>query len=113
MEASYTYIVLLVMVTVAVVCGQDPAPSSGVCNLPKVQGNCRASMARYYFDTRTGCCKRFRYGGCGSNGNNFNTKHECREACPETNCIRKRGGRRGDGGKRREDRKNRNRDRQL
>ncbi|XP_046375933.1 BPTI/Kunitz domain-containing protein-like [Haliotis rufescens] len=52
-----------------------------VCHLPKVVGPCYAAMPRYYFDYKTGACKKFIYGGCHGNANNFYTLHECRAAC--------------------------------
>ena len=45
--------------------------SGSVCNLPKVVGRCRAAFRRYYFDSASGHCKLFIYGGCGGNANNF------------------------------------------
>ena len=56
-------------------------PFLPVCALDKETGRCRASMRRYYFDSSSGLCKRFVYGGCGGNGNNFRTIQECRKVC--------------------------------
>ncbi|XP_041351304.1 eppin-like [Gigantopelta aegis] len=54
-----------------------------ICQQPKVIGRCRAFFRRFYFNTRTGICERFIYGGCGGNTNNFKTLAECRTACIE------------------------------
>ncbi|KAM9468978.1 kunitz-type protease inhibitor 2 [Clarias gariepinus] len=42
-------------------------------------GLCRASIVRYYYTS--GTCKRFRYGGCGGNKNNYNSEEECMNTC--------------------------------
>ena len=54
---------------------------NSVCKLKKVEGNCRAAMSRYFFDAKASECKKFIYGGCGGNGNNFRTRHECERIC--------------------------------
>ena len=51
------------------------------CVLPKKQGLCLAAFPRYYFDRTEGKCLRFLYGGCGGNGNNFETIEECSKRC--------------------------------
>lgn len=40
-----------------------------------------AYFERYYFDTESNQCKKFIYGGCGGNGNNFNSEEECENKC--------------------------------
>lgn len=66
-----------------------------VCNLPKQPGPCRAYMPRFYYDSETGYCKRFIYGGCLGNKNNFNVVEDCTrkcggkpDPCDNTNCAR-------------------------
>jgi hypothetical protein len=34
-----------------------------------------------YFDVKKNKCKKFNYGGCEGNANNFKKKAECREKC--------------------------------
>ncbi|XP_064468864.1 carboxypeptidase inhibitor SmCI-like [Ornithodoros turicata] len=53
----------------------------GRCGEEMKQGICRAMLSRYYFDWKTWQCLRFYYGGCYSNGNNFETRKECERAC--------------------------------
>eukprot|EP00051_Salpingoeca_urceolata_P032471 m.15872 g.15872 ORF g.15872 m.15872 type:complete len:931 (-) comp5112_c0_seq1:281-3073(-) len=52
-----------------------------VCSLSVEPGPCRASFRRFAFDSSTGTCQLFIYGGCQGNANNFNSKPECEEAC--------------------------------
>ncbi|XP_078670894.1 uncharacterized protein LOC144911013 isoform X1 [Branchiostoma floridae x Branchiostoma belcheri] len=51
------------------------------CLEPKESGNCRAAFRRVFFNQETGQCENFIYGGCGGNGNNFETKEECENIC--------------------------------
>ncbi|KAL9970277.1 hypothetical protein ACROYT_G022627 [Oculina patagonica] len=55
--------------------------SKSVCLLPKDPGPCRGSFPRYYFDKSSGQCKKFIYGGCRGNGNNFLTLKDCETTC--------------------------------
>jgi hypothetical protein len=57
--------------------GGDP----GICSLPPETGECRALIGRFAFNTTTGVCHPFVYGGCGGNENNFETPEECYAAC--------------------------------
>merc|ERR1712129_475861 len=56
-------------------CGAD------LCTLQADVGTCKASFRRWYFDKTDGRCKRFVYGGCGGNANNFTSKRACRATC--------------------------------
>lgn len=47
----------------------------------KDPGPCDGSERRYYFNTMTGACEEFEYGGCAGNKNRFETKEECLRAC--------------------------------
>ncbi|GIY61357.1 papilin [Caerostris darwini] len=51
------------------------------CDLPAETGRCRGFFPRYHFDKASGQCKRFVYGGCGGNANNFKTEDDCNSAC--------------------------------
>jgi len=57
------------------------AISSEECRLPKDVGPCRAKKPRYYYNSATGACARFFYGGCQGNANNFRTIGECERNC--------------------------------
>ena len=56
-----------------------------ICSQPAVQGRCRASKPRFYFNALTQKCERFIYGGCGGNENNFNTFVDCVKKCSSRN----------------------------
>uniref|UniRef100_A0A671MUK9 BPTI/Kunitz inhibitor domain-containing protein n=1 Tax=Sinocyclocheilus anshuiensis TaxID=1608454 RepID=A0A671MUK9_9TELE len=51
------------------------------CHLEDEPGPCRGLVPRYFFDYKSQECKRFFYGGCFGNGNNFKTIKECHERC--------------------------------
>ena len=53
----------------------------GDCASKPVTGPCKAHIQRYYFDKEKHICKKFIYGGCGGNSNNYKTKHECFDTC--------------------------------
>jgi len=55
--------------------GVDP------CSLPPETGPCRAVIQRYFFDSATGTCQLFIYGGCGGNANNFESLEACLSVC--------------------------------
>lgn len=52
-----------------------------VCRMRRKIAPCRAYMLKWYFDTKSGDCKVFPYGGCLPNGNNFKTYGECSSYC--------------------------------
>merc|ERR1719500_2716200 len=51
------------------------------CQLPIYHGPCEAVVDAWGFNSETGACEYFSYGGCGGNMNNFETKEECQKAC--------------------------------
>ncbi|XP_026549697.1 kunitz-type U19-barytoxin-Tl1a-like, partial [Notechis scutatus] len=58
----------------------SPEPPE-ICNLPRKIGRCKVAFLRFYFNKATGKCKRFFYGGCGGNKNNFYSMAQCRATC--------------------------------
>lgn len=57
------------------------------CSLKPETGLCEAVFPRFYYDATDGACKKFTYGGCGGNENNFETAKECKAACATTVCA--------------------------
>jgi hypothetical protein len=63
------------------------APSGeGICALPIEVGDCDAAISSFAFDTTSGACKPFTYGGCGGNANRFSTQADCQAACENLEC---------------------------
>jgi len=55
------------------------------CSSPRDTGVCRAMFRRWFYDADTNECKTFVYGGCGGNGNRYNSKKECEQKCVHAN----------------------------
>ena len=49
------------------------------------KGPCKARNPRFYFDHEDNKCKKFIYGGCKGNKNNYQTKDDCIETCVKGN----------------------------
>ncbi|XP_064486143.1 papilin-like [Ornithodoros turicata] len=56
-------------------------PPKGVCSLPMESGPCKAAHRKFYYDSYSGQCKKFIYGGCKGNGNRFDTENQCLKQC--------------------------------
>ncbi len=54
---------------------------AAICTLPPDEGPCRAIIPRWAYNPDTERCESFRYGGCGGNENNFETRDECAATC--------------------------------
>nr|XP_025044610.1 papilin-like isoform X2 [Pelodiscus sinensis] len=52
-----------------------------ICKLPMKPGPCQAFVRRYFYNSVTKKCEKFRYGGCQGNENRFANKEECLETC--------------------------------
>ena len=59
----------------------------GDCSSKPEKGPCRARIPRYYYDQDHKTCKRFIYGGCGGNNNNYPTKKDCSTNCKDKPTI--------------------------
>ena len=66
-----------------------------VCSLPAEGGPCRAYFRRYFFNSTSGHCESFVYGGCQGNANNFEEFSECQTVCggPGSCLVNLRAGR--------------------
>jgi len=61
---------------------ESSGPSSEArCKLAQETGPCRAAFQKFHFDSESGTCKEFIYGGCDGNDNRFDSIEECHKAC--------------------------------
>ncbi|XP_037363733.1 WAP, Kazal, immunoglobulin, Kunitz and NTR domain-containing protein 1 [Talpa occidentalis] len=60
-------------------CARGPGDA---CALPAVQGPCQAREARWAYSPLLQRCQPFVFGGCEGNGNNFESRESCEDACP-------------------------------
>ncbi|KAL4238992.1 hypothetical protein ACF0H5_003696 [Mactra antiquata] len=66
----------------------EPAFGVDACALDSYTGRCRAYIRSWYYDSLSGQCKQFIYGGCDSNGNKFDSQDECESQCnPRAVCM--------------------------
>ncbi|CAL1571279.1 unnamed protein product [Knipowitschia caucasica] len=61
---------------------EDNNETQDRCSLPSRVGMCKAAFRRWFFDSDSGSCQRFIFGGCDGNDNNFQSQEECEAACP-------------------------------
>merc|ERR1712098_979596 len=54
---------------------------SASCSLARDTGPCRGAFRRWYFDSKTGKCQEFFFGGCRGNQNNFIKYADCERDC--------------------------------
>lgn len=66
------------------------AEDKNPCHLPEAEGPCRGLVTRYFFDSSSQQCKRFYYGGCFGNANNFRSMAECQAKCHQQGASRRR-----------------------
>ncbi|GFY66766.1 hypothetical protein TNIN_444381 [Trichonephila inaurata madagascariensis] len=69
-------IIMFVMLLLCVI-----SESSNPCTLPMNKGGCQNEIRRWFYDKENYACRMFVYGGCGGNGNNFETQDECEKIC--------------------------------
>ena len=62
---------------------REDCPSASQCQKPIVTGPCRASIPSWGYNTTTGQCEKFTYGGCLGNENRFCSQEECEYVCGE------------------------------
>ncbi|XP_067288679.1 papilin-like isoform X2 [Pseudorasbora parva] len=55
--------------------------TEAACRLPIDVGPCKAFIDMWAFDSSSGKCVPFTYGGCKGNGNKFYSQKECEELC--------------------------------
>ncbi|KAL2096432.1 hypothetical protein ACEWY4_008580 [Coilia grayii] len=52
-----------------------------MCHAAPKTGPCRASLRHYFYNSSTGSCQTFIYGGCQGNKNNYATAEMCQATC--------------------------------
>lgn len=57
------------------------APVGSACELPSDSGPCDAAISMFTYNAASATCEPFIYGGCGGNGNRFETLQQCMLAC--------------------------------
>ena len=55
--------------------------SSDACSMPPAAGPCNRELVRWYYDPIIGRCRKFLFGGCDGNGNNFASRGACEDSC--------------------------------
>ncbi|XP_045496946.1 carboxypeptidase inhibitor SmCI-like [Colias croceus] len=69
----------------------NPEVIDKTCLLKPDIGPCRGDILMYFYDPSTKDCSKFFWGGCQGNGNRFNSRSECLQAClSEPNGRRQR-----------------------
>nr|XP_054920042.1 papilin-like isoform X5 [Dermacentor andersoni] len=59
-------------------------PALDPCRLPMDPGRCNNdTQERYYYNSQTGLCETFEYGGCDGNENNFVELDSCKARCED------------------------------
>ncbi|KAH9518998.1 hypothetical protein Btru_008873 [Bulinus truncatus] len=71
----------VVLCLVATLCIQLSTQQAFDCTLPAVKGPCRMLLYRFFYNTATGACEQFEFGGCEGNSNNFVSVEDCNTAC--------------------------------
>lgn len=59
----------------------DGGEEEDPCRVAPDAGPCLEQLPRYFFDRSDSACKKFLYGGCAGNTNNFLTEGECAARC--------------------------------
>ncbi|KAK2855788.1 hypothetical protein Q5P01_004523 [Channa striata] len=70
----------------------NPEQTSLYCLTQMKVGPCRAAFPRWFYDTKTGTCQQFVFGGCKPNKNNYLSKEECMAACRGVTATSERSG---------------------
>lgn len=60
---------------------ERPPASVNVCEEKPDQGECDDFAMLWHFDRENSVCRQFYYGGCGGNGNRFESQEDCQHQC--------------------------------
>ncbi|CAI9744388.1 papilin-like isoform X2 [Octopus vulgaris] len=55
--------------------------AEGDCISDKDSGTCSDHTIKWFYDRASSTCQQFWYGGCGGNGNRYDTEEDCRRKC--------------------------------
>ncbi|KAJ8338685.1 hypothetical protein SKAU_G00354710 [Synaphobranchus kaupii] len=55
--------------------------AGGMCELPEEPGPCMARLVKFFYSAEEKTCRTFLYGGCGGNGNRFESREDCLQTC--------------------------------
>ena len=58
-----------------------------VCNASPETGPCLAYFPSFFYNSTSGKCERFVYGGCQGNANRFGTEQQCNNKCGQSHVI--------------------------
>jgi len=61
--------------------------NTAVCSLPMEVGVCTVYDPRYFFNSTSGKCESFDYGGCRGNANNFLSLRVCTTSCDRCTLL--------------------------
>lgn len=85
MAAKYGLFCFLSVLLVGVVIISADDENPDVCQQRVKPGMCMGYFPRWYFDNKLNKCKKFIFGGCNGNGNNFESIRECERTCLHAN----------------------------
>lgn len=63
------------------ICNNNYVSCLDICQLPANPGPCRAAIPSFFFNSMSGRCEMFTYGGCDGNQNIFETEEACQNLC--------------------------------
>ncbi|XP_071352902.1 kunitz-type protease inhibitor 2 [Trachinotus anak] len=61
--------------------GMSPEEYAENCKAEPQAGPCRAALKHWYYNSQTGTCQSFIFGGCRGNKNNYISKKSCEDTC--------------------------------
>uniref|UniRef100_L7LTQ2 Putative monolaris n=1 Tax=Rhipicephalus pulchellus TaxID=72859 RepID=L7LTQ2_RHIPC len=65
----------------------DRTNRTSICSQTLEKGPCRARLEYWYYNSTTGNCSIFHYGGCKGNDNRFPTCQDCLEMCTDSSNV--------------------------
>lgn len=75
----------IIVVSVILILNCSPVVSD-FCSLNPERGPCSNYTVFHFYNSTSGQCERFWYGGCEGNDNRFSTREECQAKCSGKNA---------------------------